>query len=67
MALYDDEQFFESYARMPRSEHGLAAAGEWWQLSKLLPADMSGMRVLDVGCGYGWHCAYAAEQDAPLH
>ena len=64
MALYDDEKFFESYARMPRSEGGLESAGEWWQLSRLLPGDMSGMRVLDVGCGYGWHCKYAAGRGA---
>ena len=64
MTLYDDEEFFENYARMPRSEGGLESAGEWWQLSRLLPGDMSGMRVLDVGCGYGWHCKYAAGRGA---
>ena len=23
-----------------------------------------GKRVLDIGCGYGWHCKYAVEQGA---
>ncbi len=23
-----------------------------------------GKRVLDIGCGFGWHCAYAAQQGA---
>ncbi len=64
MALYDDEVFFESYSHMPRSEQGLDAAGEWWQLERLLPHDLTGMSVLDVGCGYGWHCAWAAEHGA---
>lgn len=31
-------------------------------LKKLLP-DLR-ERVLDLGCGYGWHCIYAAEQGA---
>lgn len=60
---YDDPAFFESYSRMPRSQEGLSAAGEWPVLRALLP-DLSGKRVLDLGCGYGWHCRYAAEQGA---
>ena len=53
MALYDDEEFFNNYAQMPRSAAGLEAAGEWLQFSALLPEDMTGLDVLDVGCGYG--------------
>lgn len=34
---YDNEHFFEEYAKMPRSQFGLAAAGEWHQLRKLFP------------------------------
>lgn len=60
---YDDEAFFEQYSRFPRSVQGLAAAGEWHALQGLLP-DFSGKRVLDIGCGFGWHCVYAAEQGA---
>ena len=29
----------------------------------MLP-EMAGKRVLDLGCGYGWHCRYALEQGA---
>ena len=57
---YDDERFFELYSRMDRSRGGLDAAGEWHELRKLLP-DFRGKRVLDLGCGYGWHCQYALE------
>ena len=49
---YDNERFFEEYARMPRSMEGLSAAGEWHQLQPLFP-DLKGKTVLDLGCGYG--------------
>lgn len=60
---YDDDIFFEKYSQMSRSAKGLSGAGEWSELQKLLP-DFAGKRVLDLGCGYGWHCIYAAEQGA---
>ena len=60
---YDDKTFFDRYAGMDRSVKGLAGAGEWHELRAMLP-DMHGKRVLDLGCGYGWHCIYAAEQGA---
>ena len=60
---YDQEGFFEEYAKMPRSRDGLAAAGEWHQLKYLFPL-LQGKAVLDLGCGYGWHCSFAAKQGA---
>lgn len=60
---YDNESFFEKYSQMERSKKGLSAAGEWTTLEKLLP-DFTGKAVLDLGCGYGWHCIYAAEHGA---
>lgn len=57
--IYDNPAFFSAYAEMPRSRGGLAAAGEWHQLGPLFP-DVAGKAVLDLGCGYGWHCGYAA-------
>lgn len=60
---YDNEVFFRKYSEMLRSQKGLAGAGEWPALQKLLP-DFSGRRVLDLGCGYGWHCKYAADHGA---
>lgn len=60
---YDDPKFFEEYSRMARSVYGLSAAGEWGQLKELFP-NVAGKAVLDLGCGYGWHCRYAKEQGA---
>jgi len=61
--IYDDAGFFEGYSRLPRSLHGLDGAAEWASLRALLPA-MSGLRVLDLGCGFGWFCRWAREQGA---
>ncbi len=60
---YDDTDFFDRYKQMARSVGGLQAAGEWHELRKMLP-DLQGKRVLDLGCGFGWHCRYADEQGA---
>ena len=62
---YDKQEFFEAYADMDRSKGGLEAAGEWHQLKPLFP-ELSGKKVLDLGCGYGWHCGYAWKQGASL-
>ena len=60
---YDDEEFFKKYSEMYRSQKGLDGAGEWLELQKILP-DFHQKKVLDLGCGYGWHCQYAAKQGA---
>lgn len=60
---YDNEIFFKKYSEMERSKKGLAGAGEWSELEKLLP-DFTNKRVLDMGCGYGWHCLYAVQHGA---
>lgn len=61
--IYDNEDFFKAYADMERSKKGLEAAGEWHQLKPLFP-DLKNKTVLDLGCGYGWHCKYAADNGA---
>lgn len=60
---YDDSTFFEQYSQMSRSVDGLKGAGEWHVLKQMLP-DFTGKRVLDLGCGFGWHCEYAVEHGA---
>jgi SAM-dependent methyltransferase len=61
--IYDDETFFAGYSQLPRSVGGLDGAPEWPSLRALLP-DLSGRRVLDLGCGFGWFCRWAREQGA---
>lgn len=60
---YDDLDFFNRYKKMARSVNGLEAAGEWHELRGMLP-NFRGKRVLDLGCGFGWHCRYAEGQGA---
>lgn len=60
---YDNQEFFEKYSQMQRSVKGLDGAGEWERFRKMMP-DFTGKRVLDLGCGYGWHCAYAVQKGA---
>lgn len=60
---YDEDSFFKKYSEMSRSSQGLKGAGEWSELQKVLP-DFGSRRVLDLGCGYGWHCFYAAQKEA---
>lgn len=60
---YDEAAFFSQYEQMPRSVQGLEAAGEWHVLRELLP-DLRNKQVLDLGCGFGWHCRYARQQQA---
>lgn len=60
---YDDPAFFAGYSAMPRSLGGLAEAGEWPAFRALVP-DLAGKRVLDLGCGFGWHCRHAREKGA---
>ncbi|MDM5358219.1 class I SAM-dependent methyltransferase [Peribacillus sp. ACCC06369] len=60
---YDDTNFFSAYEQMPRSIKGLEAAGKWHVLKELMP-NLRNKSVLDLGCGFGWHCRFAREQQA---
>lgn len=60
---YDNKEFFNKYKKMNRSIYGLEGAGEWKTFKKMLP-DLEGKKILDLGCGFGWHCKYAIENKA---
>ena len=61
--IYDRPEFFEGYSLLGRSVDGLDGAAEWPALRAMLP-DMSGLRVVDLGCGFGWFCRWARQQGA---
>ena len=61
--IYDNDEFFAGYGQLPRSVEGLDGAPEWPALRAMLP-DLHGLKVLDLGCGFGWFCRWAREQGA---
>ncbi len=61
--LYDDPAFFAGYSQLRRSQQGLDGAPEWPALRAMLPP-LRGLRVVDMGCGYGWFCRWAAAEGA---
>jgi SAM-dependent methyltransferase len=61
--IYDNDAFFTGYSGLPRSQHGLDGAPEWASLRAMLP-QIAGLRVLDLGCGFGWFCRWARAQSA---
>ncbi len=61
--IYDNGAFFEGYSQFPRSREGLAAAGEWPAVRAMLPP-LENLHILDLGCGLGYFCRWAAENGA---
>jgi SAM-dependent methyltransferase len=61
--IYDTKEFFENYRQLKRSVEGLDGAPEWPSLRALLP-DPGGLRIADLGCGFGWFCRWAADHGA---
>ena len=61
--IYDHDDFFEGYSQLGRSIEGLDGAAEWPVLRAMLP-NLHGVRVLDLGCGFGWFCRWARQQGA---
>lgn len=61
--IYDRADFFAGYSQLPRSIRGLEGAVEWPALAARL-AELSGRRIVDLGCGFGWFSRWAAAQGA---
>lgn len=56
--IYDQPDFFAGYSQLGRSIEGLDGAAEWPALRAMLP-DVGGLRIVDLGCGFGWFCRWA--------
>jgi len=63
--IYDNPEFFAGYSQLPRQIHGLDGAPEWPAVQTMLP-DLTGKRVADLGCGFGWASRWMREQGAAL-
>ena len=61
--VYDNPEFFDGYSRLLRSRQGLDGMPEWPALRAMLPP-LAGLRVVDLGCGFGWFCRWASEAGA---
>jgi len=61
--IYDNPDFFEGYSKFRRSREALAGAPEWPTLRSMLPP-LEGLRVLDMGCGFGAFARWAREMGA---
>ncbi|MDA1297740.1 MAG: class I SAM-dependent methyltransferase [Chloroflexi bacterium] len=64
--IYDNPKFFAGYDRLRAENAGMNEALEQPALKSLLPdpADLAGMRVLDIGCGAGEMCRWLADRGA---
>lgn len=61
--IYDNPDFFAGYSQLPRQVEGLDGAPEWPAIRTLLP-DLTGKRVADLGCGFGWTSRWFRDQGA---
>jgi ubiquinone/menaquinone biosynthesis C-methylase UbiE len=51
--IYDDPSFFEGYEKLRHMATGLNEVLEQPALRSMLPESFEGMRILDLGCGFG--------------
>ena len=64
--IYDDPTFFEGYERLRQSRTGLNEVLEQPALRSVLTVTLGGMRVLDLGCGFGDFARKARREGARL-
>ena len=61
--IYNDPLFFKGYSRLRWGETGLNKVMEEPAIRSLMP-DLTGKRVLDLGCGFGHVARYARQMGA---
>lgn len=64
MPLYDNDAFFFGYARLRENPLSANDVIEIPAMRGLLPPQVEGLRVLDLGCGTGGFCRFLAERGA---
>jgi 2-polyprenyl-3-methyl-5-hydroxy-6-metoxy-1,4-benzoquinol methylase len=57
--IYDDPTFFAGYEKLRETNSGLNDVLEQPALRGLLPQSLEGLRVLDLGCGFGDFARFA--------
>jgi len=62
--IYDDPTFHEGYRSLRESGTGLNDVLEQPALRSLLPKSLTGLDILDLGCGFGDFARYARQQQA---
>lgn len=62
--VYDDPSFFEGYEKLRRTATGLNEVLEQPALRSMLPQSLEGMRILDLGCGFGDFARHARREGA---
>ncbi|GJN76886.1 hypothetical protein PLIIFM63780_000374 [Purpureocillium lilacinum] len=62
--IYDRQDFFDAYDKyIDRSSKDVDTDPAWNRLAPLVPP-VAGLDVLDLGCGSGWFCRWAAAHGA---
>lgn len=61
--IYDNQTFFDGYKKLRETESGLNAVLEIPAIRSLMP-DLTGKRIIDLGCGFGDFCRYAISSGA---
>ncbi len=61
--IYDDSGVFAGYSGLHRSIAGLDGMPEWPTIRAMV-GSVTDMRVVDLGCGFGWFSRWAATAGA---
>ncbi len=61
--IYDNPEFFQGYRALRKGEQGFNALIEQPAIRSLLP-NITGRKIIDLGCGFGNFCRYLRQQGA---
>ena len=61
--IYDNQKFFDGYMELRSNERGFNSAIEEPAVYSLLPS-LKGLRILDLGCGFGKFACFCLQKEA---